>query len=256
MPSWDSDLYLRFTKERTQPVIDLAARVELDAPARIVDLGCGPGNSTVVLGRRWPRAKLTGIDDSAAMLASARTVFPQWTWVADNISTWRADEQFDVVFSNAALQWVPNHEHLFPRLLEQVAPGGALAVQMPANVDAPPHRLMLELAGTSAWQDYFPTTPRVWHVHPPEFYYDTLTARATRLAIWTIEYLHRLDSVDSIIDWYRGTGLRPWLDALPDEDSRRRFLADYRELLVPHFPSRGDGKVLLPFRRVFIVAYR
>jgi trans-aconitate methyltransferase len=158
MPAWDGELYLTFAVERTRPAEDLAARVAVEAQARVADLGCGPGNSTAVLARRWPAAALTGIDRSEAMLAFARTAHPQWTWIAGDISTWRAGEPFDVVFSNAALQWVPDHARQFPRLLTQVAPGGALAVQLPANLDAPAHVLMRDLAASPAWRDWFPET--------------------------------------------------------------------------------------------------
>ena len=260
MPSWNSDQYLKFAGERTQPAIDLAARIALTAPARVIDLGCGPGNSTAVLAHRWPSAGITGLDSSAAMLATARNDFPAWNWLESDIASWRAkaddDAPFDVVFSNAALQWVPDHRREFPRLLQQVAPGGALAVQMPANLDAPPHRLMRELAASAAWRAHFPTTPREWHVHPPEFYYDLLAPHAQRVELWTTDYLHVLDGLDGIIEWYRGTGLRPWIEALPDDATRTNFLGAYRARLVPYFPPRVDGRVLFPFRRLFVIAYR
>ena len=256
MPTWDSAQYLRFANERTQPAIDLAARVAIESPARVIDLGCGPGNSTAVAARRWPGAAITGLDSSAAMLTAAQKEFPHGNWITGDIATWRADAPFDIVFSNAALQWVPAHKTHLPRLLEQVAPGGALALQMPANFDAPPHRLMRELAASPNWRTHFATPPREWHVHPPEFYFDVLAPRATRIELWTTDYFHILDSIDGIIEWYRGTGLRPWLDALPDEATRTRFIGAYRARLVPYFPSRADGRVLFPFRRLFVIAYR
>lgn len=256
MPTWDATLYLRFEKERLQPAIDLAARVALDSPQRIVDLGCGPGTSTAVLARRWPGAALTGVDTSQAMLATARNDFPQWEWIAADIGTWEAHQPFNLVFSNAALQWVPDHRRQFARLFDQVAPGGAFAAQVPDNRDAPAHALMRELASSEAWRGFFGSPPRTWHSHTSEFYYDVLSPRASDVDIWTTEYLHVLDSLDGVVEWYRGTGLRPWLDALPDEDARRRFLADYRRLLAPHFAPRADGRVLFPFPRLFIVAYR
>lgn len=256
MPSWNSDQYLKFAAERTQPAVDLAARIALDVPRRAIDLGCGPGNSTSVLARRWPAAELTGLDSSAAMLATARKDFPAWTWLEADIATWCASESFDVVFTNAALQWVPDHARTFPHLLAQVAPGGAFAVQMPANFDAPPHRVMRELGASAAWRGHFASPPREWHVHPPEFYYDALAPHASRVDLWTTDYLHVLADLDGIVEWYKGTGLRPWLDALPDADTRTRFLADYRAALAPHFPPRADGRVLFPFRRLFGIAYR
>jgi trans-aconitate 2-methyltransferase len=258
MPGWNSDQYLKFAGERTQPAIDLAARIALEAPARVIDLGCGPGNSTAVLARRWPSAAIAGLDNSAAMLAAARKDFPGIGWLESDIAGWRADPAAppEVVFSNAALQWVPDHRREFPRLLAQVAPGGALAVQMPANLDAPPHRIMREVSALPSWRQYFSPPPREWHVHPPDFYYDLLAPHAKRLELWTTEYLHLLDGIDGIIDWYRGTGLRPWLQALPDEASREKFLGAYRARLVAYFAPRVDGKVLFPFRRLFLIAYR
>jgi trans-aconitate 2-methyltransferase len=256
MPTWDSTQYLRFASERTQPAVDLAARIAVEAPARVIDLGCGPGNSTAVLVRRWPGAALTGLDNSAAMLAAAEKALPAASWIASDIARWEPDGLFNVVFSNAALQWVPDHRREFPRLLQHVAPGGALAVQMPANLDAAPHRIMRELASSAAWQPHFRTAPREWHVHAPEFYYDVLAPHATRVELWLTDYYHVLDHLDAIVEWYRGTGLRPWLDALPDDATRDQFLGAYRARLVPYFPSRADGKVLFPFRRLFVIAYR
>jgi trans-aconitate 2-methyltransferase len=256
MPSWNSDQYLKFASERTQPAIDLAARVAVEAPATVLDLGCGPGNSTRVVARRWPHALVTGLDNSSAMLATAREDFPAATWVEADIATWRPQAAFDVVFSNAALQWVPDHGREVPRWFGHVAPGGALAVQMPANFDAPPHRLMREVAAAPAWRARFPVAVREWHAHPPEFYYDALAPHATRVDVWTTDYYHVLEGIDGIIEWYRGTGLRPWLEALPDDATRSAFLAEYRERLEPHFAVRANGRVLFPFRRLFVVAYR
>jgi trans-aconitate 2-methyltransferase len=258
MPTWNSEQYLKFANERTQPSIDLAARVALDSPTRAIDLGCGPGNSTAVVARRWPQAEVIGLDNSAAMLAQARRDFPAQTWIESSITDWRADpaQPVDLVFSNAALQWVPDHRREFPRLLSQVAPGGALAVQVPANLDAPAQRMMAELAASAGWREQFTTQPRTWHVHAPDFYYDILSPQAKRLELWTTEYYHILPNLDGIIEWYRGTGLRPWLDALPNEITRTEFLGAYRARLVPYYPERPDGRVLFPFRRLFIIAYR
>lgn len=256
MPTWNSDQYLNFAGERTQPAVDLAARVAVDRPARLVDLGSGPGNSTAVVARRWPGAAITGVDNSAAMLAAARRDFPAFAWEEADIATWQPAQPADVIFSNAALQWVPDHRRHFPRLLGHVANGGALAVQMPANLDSPPQRLMREVAELATWRPFFTRPPREWLVHPVEFYYDVLAPHARRLELWTTDYVHVLESVDAIIEWYRGSGLRPWLDALPDDATRTQFLGSYRARLTPYFHPRPDGRVLFPFRRLFVVAYR
>ena len=256
MPTWNSEQYLKFGRERTQPAIDLALRVEVAAPQRVVDLGCGPGNSTEVVARRWPGAALTGLDSSGAMLETARKNLPAATWVLGDIAMWRAEQPVDVIFSNAALQWVPDHRREFPRLLQQVAPGGALAVQMPANLDSPAQRLIRELADSAAWRAQFKSPPASWHVHPPEFYYDSLAPHAKRIDLWSTEYLHVLEGLDGIVEWYRGTALRSWLEALPDEATRTQFLGAYRARLVAYYPERAQGRVLFPFRRLFVIAYR
>jgi trans-aconitate 2-methyltransferase len=256
MPTWSSEQYLKFAGERTRAAEDLAARVAVAAPARVMDLGCGPGNSTEVLAKRWPQAQLTGLDSSAAMLASARTARPQWDWVEGNIATWRAERPYPVVYSNAALQWVPDHGRLLPQLLEQVAPGGALAAQVPANFHAPAHRLMRDLAGSAAWRAHFRESVREWHVETPDFYYATRAPHAERVDLWTTEYFHVMANHRALVEWYRGTGLRPFLDALPDELARARFLAEYETALAGEYPAQPDGRVLFPFLRLFFVAYR
>lgn len=256
MPTWNSDQYLKFASERTQSAVDLAARVTLDQPRRIIDLGCGPGNSTAVLARRWPQAELTGLDNSEAMLATARKDFPQWRWTQGDISGWIAERPYGLVFSNAAFQWVPNHAMAIPRTFAQVASGGAFAMQIPANLTAPPHRLIRELAGSAKWREKFQAPAREWRPESPAFYYDTLSPLAVRMDIWETEYLHVLPNVAAIVEWYRGTGLRPWLDALPDAAARTQFLADYEKALGPEFPPQRDGRVLFPFRRLFVIAYR
>jgi len=255
MPSWHSGQYLKFAGERTRPASDLATRIALDAPSRVADLGCGPGNSTAVLRARWPHASISGLDNSETMIATARRDHPNGDWQLGNIATWTAAPPSDIVFSNAALQWVPDHATVMPHLFAQVAPGGALAWQMPANFNATPHRLMRELGASAKWRSRFPQPPRIWLVQPPEFYYDLLAPLAARLDIWHTDYLHVLEGPEAIIEWYRGSGLRPWLDALADDVEREEFIADYQALITEAFPRQSDGKVLFPFRRMFLIAY-
>jgi trans-aconitate 2-methyltransferase len=259
VPRWNPDQYLKFADERTQPCRDLAARIGVSTVRRAIDLGCGPGNSTAVLRDRWPDAELTGLDSSAEMIARARSAHPRDRWIAGDISDWAAanDGPFDVVFSNAALQWVEDHASLYPRLLSRVAPGGALAVQIPGNIDALPHRLMREVAASPEWSPRFPQgKPREWGHREMEFYYDALAPAAARLDLWATEYLHILPDVEAIVEWYRGTGLRPFLEAIETEAGRQEFMADYLERLRPHFAPRAAGGVLFPFRRIFLIAYR
>ena len=256
MPTWNADQYLRFADERTQPCRDLVARIPLSAPLRVIDLGCGPGNSTAVLAERWPGAEITGLDSSPEMIARARADFPEIEWVVGDLGAWQTDEPFDVVFSNAALQWVPDHRGLLPHLHGQVAPGGVLAVQMPGDPDAVPHRLMRELGASAKWREHFPGAVREWSVEAPGFYYDILAPHAPRLDLWTTDYVHVLPDVAAIAEWYRGTGLRPWLDALGSEELRGEFVEDFLAGLRGHYAPQADGRVLFPFRRLFLIASR
>lgn len=246
--SWNAAQYLRFADERTRPCRELAERVSVAQPSRVIDLGCGPGNSTAVLAARWPSAELTGLDNSPEMLRAATGTHPEWNWVEGNISTWAADctGMYNVVFSNAALQWTSDHDVVLPNLLTHVAVGGALAFQMPAY-DSPAHRLMRELAGP---------VPGDWHAHEIAYYFDVLAPKCSRLDLWETEYQHVMDDHSGIVEWYKGTGLRPYLAALATAEARDQFLADYLKGLEKIYPKRSDGRVLFPFRRIFSIAYR
>jgi trans-aconitate 2-methyltransferase len=259
MPSWNADQYLKFADERTQPARDLLARIAVDGPGKAIDLGCGPGNSTALLAERWPKAAIAGLDSSPAMIRAAERDYPGHRWQVGDITGWATGTEniFDVVFSNAALQWVPDHPKLYPALFDHVAPGGALAVQVPMNLDAPAHLAMRELASTPAWACLLPPGGvREWHVHHPGFYYDLLSPLAARLELWETEYLHVMENTAAIVEWYKGTGLRPFLDALPSDPERGNFLADYADRLEDAYPAQADGRVLFPFRRFFLIAYR
>lgn len=258
MDTWDSKQYLKFAEDRTRPSVDLAARVTIDSPRRIIDLGCGPGNSTAVVARRWPTATVTGLDSSAAMLATARRDHPAVTWIESDIAAWAnaKTEKFDLIFSNAALHWVPNHAKVLPDILSAVAPGGALAFQMPHSLADPHQTCMRALPSSPKWRPQFPQMPITWQVEPVGFYYDLFSNRAKRVDLWLTDYLYVFDSVAGIVEWHRGAALRPFLDLLPAEATRAEFLADYLAAITPHYPAQANGKVLLPFRRLFVIAYR
>ena len=255
MPTWDPQVYLQFATERTQPTVDLISRIRLANPARIVDVGCGPGNSTAMLRQRWPEASIIGLDNSPEMLAAARRSYPSEDWLLADAATWRADEPFDLVFSNAALQWLPDHANLFPRLMAQVAPGGALAIQVPAHHRSPLHLVTIEVAEAGAWRHLMDRPRQALTHEAPAFYYRALRPHAAQIDIWETEYYHIVDSARDIVTWFRGTGLRPFLEALETDEQRHDFeqqvLAGYTEA----YPSQPDGRVLFPFRRLFMVAY-
>jgi trans-aconitate 2-methyltransferase len=256
MSGWDAELYLKFSDERTRPSVDLAASIEIGSPGRVIDLGCGPGNSTAVLRHRWPKARITGLDSSPEMVAAASAAYPDQEWIVGDIRTWKARIPFDVVFSNAALQWVPDHSVLFPRLLSQTAPGGALAVQLPAHFNSALHREIVETASDPSWRHLMGPALSAMIREPPAFYYELLRPSALRLDIWQTEYFHVVESHQAIIEWFRGTGLRPYLSALEGEAQRKRFEEQLMKRYAQAYPPQSDGRVLFPFPRLFIVAYR
>ena len=192
------------------------------------------------------------------MLERARESFPQHEWIRGDIAEWAESSgpDYDIVFSNAALQWVADHQDVYPRLLKRVRAGGALGIQVPANMDAPAHRIMRDLARSPAWCDYFaPVGVREWYVHDAAFYYDVFASYATKLDLWETEYIHVMPDAEAIGEWYKGSGLRPFLDVLPDDDCRARFLEDYVSAVRDVYTPRADGRILFPFRRLFLIAY-
>jgi trans-aconitate 2-methyltransferase len=253
---WDAELYLKFSDERTRPSMDLAARIEVLDPLRVIDLGCGPGNSTAVLRRRWPKAGIIGLDNSAEMIAAAGCSYPHHEWLIGDIGTWSAGTPFDVVFSNAALQWLPSHDVLFPHLFSQVASRGALAVQMPALSDSPWRREILQVADDPSWRHFMEPAKNAMTKKPLSFYYNLLRPLAARLDLWETEYYHVFESHRTIVEWFRGTGLRPFLAALENEEQKDRFENLLFERYSRVYRSENDGRVLFPFRRFFMIAYR
>ena len=253
--SWSPERYLTFGDQRTRPAADLLARIPLADPGRVADLGCGPGNSTALLVARWPDAEVVGIDNSADMLVEARASPLVASWLEADIARWQPEAPFDVLFANAAQQWLPEHEVLLPRLLSNLRSGGVLAVQMPANFAAPSHRLMREVAAGGPWREKLARFLRSEPVASPDWYYDLLAPLTQSLDVWASEYLHVLEGDDPILRWTRSTGLRPVIDAL-DEAEYAEFEAAYAAQLRVAYPERADGCTLFAFRRLFIVARR
>ncbi len=256
MPSWDPEQYLRFERERSLPFRDLIARLSDRSPKRIIDLGCGSGTSTGLLKERWPAAHLVGLDSSPAMITAARKNDDTIDWVLRDIRSWRASTPFDLVVSNAALQWVPDHADLFPRLLQQVAPDGALAVQMPVNFESPAHRSIRQVAQSPRWASRWGAGLSLPKVEAPELYYDLLAPKARSVDLWQTEYLHVLPDAAAIVEWLKGTALRPYLDALGSDSERQAFVGQVLAAVDAAYPRRTGGRVLFPFRRLFVIAYR
>jgi len=253
MSIWDDRQYLKFADERTRAAEELLARVPLRSADHVVDLGCGPGNSTALLAARFPEARLVGVDSSGEMLGRARKDYPSFEWVESDLRRYRSEKPVDLLFANAVMHWLPDHATLFPALLELVRPGGVLAVQMPKNFEEPSHRLMREIPGPFArrLQQVRALTP----VHSAAYYYDLLAPSAARVDIWQTTYEHVMGDVSAIVEWVKGTGLRPYLDALTSAE-QGVYLEAYAAALDDAYPARSDKKRLFTFPRLFVVAVR
>jgi trans-aconitate 2-methyltransferase len=261
MSDWNPALYTRFEAERTRPAVELLARVPLVAGAvqLAVDLGCGPGNSTELVAQRFPGAAVIGIDNSPAMLEAAAERLrgrPGLRFELADIAAWVPAHPPQLIFANAALQWLPDLQRQLPRLMALLPVGGALAVQVPDNLDEPSHRLMRETAAAGPWAAKIGDAaglraPRL----AAHRVYDLLAPLAGWADVWHTIYQHPMPSARAIVDWLRSTGLRPFIDPL-DEAGREAFLRDYEARIDAAYPARADGLRLLAFPRLFFVAMR
>jgi trans-aconitate 2-methyltransferase len=252
--TWNPDLYLRYAAYRARPAEDLLPRLNLKVHGDVYDLGCGPGNLTKTIKDKWPTRRVVGVDSSRSMLASAREKFPTGIeWQQADIATWSAPKPAALVFANASLHWVNGHETLFPRLFQQVTPGGVFAIQVPESGAQPYHQCIETLAASDKWRARFAG------IHPhgdplsPRAYYDLLKPFAADLDIWETEYHHILEGENPVTEWISSTGLVPFLSVL-SEAEKPEYLADYSALAAKAYPRQGDGKVLFTMRRLFIVA--
>lgn len=262
--TWNPLQYLAYEGERLRPALDLLARVALASPRTIVDLGCGAGNVTRVLAARWPDASILGVDNSASMLAKARAAageLPHVAFETADIGAWAPDPPVDLVYSNAALHWLPDHAALLPRVARAVKPGGVLAVQMPRNFDAPSHVSVSTIAQTERWRATLGPLVREAPVASPEQYLRWLDPLCAAIDVWETIYLQRLparaDGEHPVVAFVSGTWLTPYFERLAGDDAARAaFLADYRERIEHAYPRENDGAVLFPFRRLFVVGTR
>jgi trans-aconitate 2-methyltransferase len=253
MTIWDPGQYLRYGDERLRPGFELLARIGDLPPGDLWDLGCGTGAHLRAIAARWPGRRAIGFDSSPEMLAKAAAEGDGIEWREGRVEGWQPETPPALAFSNAVLQWVDGHETLIPRLLRALAPGGVLAIQMPRNFDQPSHVLMREVASTGPWASRLAPLMRPDPVAPPAVYYDLLAPLARTLDIWETEYQHALEGEAPVLEWVRGTALRPLLEPLQPSE-RGAFEAAYRARLAEAYPRRADGTTLFPFRRIFIVA--
>lgn len=253
MSDWNSEQYLKFKAQRTQPAIDLAARLD-GSPREIIDLGCGPGNSTRVLKNRFPNARVIGADSSENMLEKARADNPDLEFVQLDLNgdLSALNGKFDVVFSNACFQWVENHRELLPRVFGLLKDGGALAVQIPMNFDEPIHKMIARISESEKWREKF-LEKRIFHTLTQSEYFDILSELTDDFELWQTTYFHRMPSIESIIEWYRSTGLRTYLAALSEADGEK-FIADIYEELEREYPKQANGEIIFRFPRFFFIA--
>ena len=254
--TWSAAQYAKFEKERNRPVKDLLAQLSIENVKSAIDIGCGPGNSTQLLQQHFPNATIAGMDSSADMIAAAKLRLPEVKFEIANISTWHTDTKYDLIFANAALQWVPDHATVFPMLLNQLNDGGTLAVQMPDNFDEPAHRLMREVAANALWKDKLEQSATRMARENAGWYFEQLADKVTAIDIWRTTYYHVLSGgANAVVEWFKGTGLRPFLDPL-NAAERTAFLEKYTAEIAKAYVIFPNGEVLLPFPRLFMVLKR
>ena len=253
---WKPDLYLRFKKERTQASIDLTARIKLESPKNIIDIGCGPGNSTQILAHRWPEAKILGIDSSPAMIQKAKEEFPLQDWAEMDAANLHLPNKFDLVFSNAAIQWLPDHDKLLADFWKVINTNGALAVQIPLYHLMPISSIVEETAKSDKWNDAFKTLVTKLTINEAGYYYDVLSRFTDNISIWESRYQHVMNSHSEIFEMLRSTGIKPYLERLSNDREKEEFAAIVIEKMAGFYPVQKDNKVLLPFNRLFFIAYK
>jgi trans-aconitate 2-methyltransferase len=257
MPSWDPEVYERYKVYRDRPALDLLVQIPagLD-PREIWDLGCGTGEHAALLAGRHPQARVHGLDSSPDMLAVARRRDARVDWVEGDAARFAPETPPDLIFTNAALQWVPDHSNLFPRLVAALTPGGVFACQMPMTFETSWHGALRAVADEPRWRLKLGEVRGTPPVAAPPDYHGWLAPLCDSVDLWTTTYLHVLEGRDPVVEWMQGTGLRPYLDALSGPDERDNFLAEYRARLSRLFERRPDGTTLFPFPRLFMVARR
>jgi trans-aconitate 2-methyltransferase len=251
---WNPHLYLKFDRERTQPAIDLISRIRLTEPGRIADVGCGPGNSTLALARRWPDSDLIGIDNSPAMIAKAGNDFPFINWQLLDAGVDELPGNCDVVFSNAAIQWIPDHPALLRKFRNMLCSGGVLAVQVPRFFDMPLGRVISALAAREPWAAKMAAVSRLFTIHGASEYYEMLSPLFATVELWETDYVHVMESHHVILEMVRSTGLKPYLDSLDSNTDTAAFEQLVFTEMKDHYPTAINGKVLFPFKRLFFIA--
>ena len=254
--AWSSTQYLKFEDERTRPARDLLAQVPLESAAPAYDLGCGPGNSTELLIARFGAGSVIGLDSDPNMLAAARSRLKGTTFLEADLETWQPPEPAGLLYANAVFQWVPDHLSALARLMDGLKPGGVLAVQMPDNLQEPSHIAMEEAAQRGPWQAQFTQrNPKRDPLPAPTAYFERLAPKSSRVDVWHTVYNHPMANADAVVEWMKGTGLRPYLDTAGPQHAAA-FTAAYRARIADLYKPMADGRVLFRFPRLFVVAVK
>jgi trans-aconitate 2-methyltransferase len=256
MNDWNPNLYMQFRSERTQPSIDLIAKIKPVEPKSIIDIGCGPGNSTQVLVNRWPNAKITGLDSSSSMIRKAEQDYPNQEWIVADALTYDPEIEYDIVFSNAVIQWIPNHEDLLKKFHGMLSDNGTVAIQIPLFWDMPLGKIINETAKDSRWKEQMEGIEDLFTIHNYSFYYDNLSNLFNSIDIWETHYFHILDSHIAILEMMRSTGLKPYLDKLDTDLDINLFEKKVMIEIEKAYPKQKNSKVLLPFKRLFFIGYK
>ena len=251
---WNPELYLKFRNERTQPSIDLVSRIDIESPQSIIDIGCGPGNSTQVLAGRWSGSRIAGLDNSPSMIEKAKNDYPSQEWILADVMDIDPSVKYDIVFSNATIQWIPDHKQLIDSMWKMVNENGVIAVQMPLYNEMPVCGAV-EQAASGIWPR-LDNVMDIFTFHEPGYYYDVLSYLSGKIDMWVTDYLHIMDSHKSIIEMIKSAGLKPYLDRLESESDKLEFESAALRNIMEAYPAQENGRVIFPFKRLFFIAYR
>ncbi|MBN2440253.1 MAG: methyltransferase domain-containing protein [Spirochaetales bacterium] len=254
MMDWNPEHYLQFRSERTQPSIDLISRIEFDNPSLILDIGCGPGNSTRVLAERWPQSHVIGLDNSETMIEKAKNDYPEMEWILAEAATYEPERKADILFSNAAIQWMDHHDTLLQKFYHLLSDNGLLAVQVPLFRDMPLGKCIDRIARDTRWKYQLEDVSTLLTIHNYSFYYDILSSLFNSTEVWETHYMHVLDSHLSILEMIRSTGLKPYLSRLADDIPKKKFEQEVLKSIEEDYPIQKNGKVIFPFHRLFFIA--